>query len=93
MITEQDLIEEKAKHLKPGPLFSKHLKCPHCDSWFSSTASRRTHVMTKHPDEYNADRKKRGYPPIARFPTGKRLKLPDPVAPPDFEEKNKEYVL
>ena len=27
------------KHLKPGPLFSKHLRCPHCSSWFSSTAS------------------------------------------------------
>ena len=32
----------------PGPLFTKHLKCQHCSSWFSSSSSLSHHVRQKH---------------------------------------------
>ena len=32
----------------PGPLFTKHLPCPHCSTWLSQSGSLREHIQRFH---------------------------------------------
>ena len=45
--TTDDLAKEAADAAK-ALIFTKHLPCPHCPKWYSSTSTLRTHMLANH---------------------------------------------
>ena len=98
--TADDLAKEAALKLTPGGLHTKHLQCPYCVSWFSSSSALRYHKMTHHLDQFNADRQKRGLdmltPPVSKYAKIEKRILPESVEPmcsPDLAApRNPDFV-